>query len=84
MNSDTQETAEECAKDAGAIIKCPSCLGYDISAFDPEAESRAYAIATEAWKSGTRGFRNMAREEVMGVVKSALQDANISCPSCGN
>lgn len=84
MNSDTQETAEECAKDAGAIIQCPSCHGYDISAHDPEAESRAYAIATVAWKDGTRGFRNMSREEVVSVLKSALDSANINCPSCGN
>jgi hypothetical protein len=27
-NNDTTEAAEKCAKDAGAIVKCPSCNEY--------------------------------------------------------
>ena len=83
MNSDTMETAEQCAKDAGAIVSCSICHGYHISAGDDDAERATYARATEEWKAGVRGFRGMSREDVMGVVKSVLQDANFKCPSCG-
>ncbi len=82
MNSDTMEIAEQCAKDAGAIVPCATCGNSDVSAGDAEAESGAYARATNEWKAGGRGFRSMSREEVMGVVKLVLQDANIECPSC--
>jgi hypothetical protein len=76
------ETARQCAKDAGAIIRCPICRGYDIQADDPEAEQNAYAMATNLWKDGSRGFRGMDRQDVMGAVKSAIVSANIECPSC--
>ena len=82
MNSDTVLTAEQCAKDAGAIVSCPICHGCDIDAGDDDANRMAYARATEEWKAGGRGFRGMDREEVMDVVKSVLQDALIECPSC--
>lgn len=83
MNSDTRETAEQCAKEAGAIISCPVCGNHDVLADDDEAERNAYARATNELKAGVRGFRGMEREEVMAIVKSVLNDANIECPSCG-
>jgi len=82
MNSDTQETATQIAKDAGAIIPCPTCLANDIYAGNDDAERKAYAMATNAWKAGERGFRGMTREEVMQAIKSAIVDANHKCPSC--
>ena len=82
MNSDTMETAQQCAKDVGAIVQCPICHGYDIRADDDDAERAAYARATQEWKDGVRGYRGMPREEVMDVVKTVLQDALIECPSC--
>lgn len=82
MNSETQMLAEECAIEAGAIIKCDICHSNYIRAFDDDAERQAYARATNEWKSGSRGFRGMEREEVMEAVKSALEDANLECPSC--
>ena len=82
MNSDTIETAEQLARDAGAIVPCPVCLGYDVRAYDDDADRMTYAQATNAWKDGDRGFRNMSREEVLSVVKSVLDSALIKCPSC--
>ena len=82
MNSDTMETAVQFAKDAGAIVQCAVCFGYDVRAYDDGAKSMTYAQATNAWKDGIRGFRGMSREEVVSVVKSVLDDALIKCPSC--
>jgi hypothetical protein len=79
MSSDTYETAFECAKEAGAIVKCPSCREYDLSAYVDEAEERAYAIAR---KNG-RLRRGMSRQEVRGIIQDVLQDTG-SCPRCSN
>jgi len=84
MNSDTRETADQCLREAGAIISCPGCGNYEVWADDREAESNAYARATNKWKGGERGFRGMDREEVIALVKSALDDVNINCPGCGS
>ena len=81
MNSDTVEIAEQIAKDVSAIVKCWAC-GSCIYTNDGEADRMSYAQATEAWKSGDRGFRAMSREEVMDVVKSILDDAFVDCPGC--
>jgi hypothetical protein len=83
MNSDTQIEAEEIAVSANAIIKCPICHETLISAFDPEAESRAYAMATNAWKSGGRGFRSMERQDVIRTMKSVLDGAG-KCWRCSS
>lgn len=80
MNSDTCETAEQLAREAGAIKPCSIC-GDDLHAEDGKADQMTYARATNAWKSGVRGFRSMPREEVMDLVKSVLDDAPITC-SC--
>ncbi len=72
MNGDTMINAEQCALDAGALVVCPMCDQL-ISANDEEAERMAYAVITNAWKDGVRGFRNMERSEVMDLMKRVLQ-----------
>ncbi len=83
MNKDTVETVEQFAKETGAIVKCKICRNNYVRAFDGEADRQTYARATNEWKSGGHAFRDMDREEVMGVVKSVLDSANLKCPSCG-
>jgi hypothetical protein len=82
MNSDTHETAEAVAKEAGAIIPCPVCGCYDIGADDEDANKLAYAMAENRRKSGDRGFRGMSHKEAMAVIKSVIDDANYECPGC--
>jgi hypothetical protein len=86
MNSDTMLAIEECAKEAGALISCPICVQL-ISANDEDAERTAYALATNAWKDGPRGFRGMARIEVMDLMKQVLQrstDCDCSAIACNH
>ena len=80
MNSDTYETAEQLARESGAIKPCSIC-GGDLYAEDSEADQMTYARATNAWKARVRGFRSMSREEVVELVRSVLIDAPITC-SC--
>jgi hypothetical protein len=82
MNSDTQNQVDEILVRAGAVEKCPVCHDDLISAEDEDAEGMAYAMATNAWKGGERGFRGMDREEVMSLVKKALVCVPVSCPRC--
>ena len=84
MNDDTMETAEKCAKDAGAIVKCRTCGHENIRTFDREAERQTYARATNEWKFGGGGFRGMDLKEVKGTVKSVLDGGNLKCPKCGS
>jgi hypothetical protein len=85
MNSDTMLTAEECAKEARALINCPICHDHHyfgrrfISAGDPDADGRAYARATISWKNGVRGFHGMDLAEVRHLIKRALQRSS-DCP----
>jgi ribosomal protein L37AE/L43A len=81
MNSETRPALEDMAKQAGAIVRCPTCHTYDVLAGDSGAESMAYGMATNAWKRGEFGMDS--REDIMSEMKSVLQDANIECPSCG-
>jgi hypothetical protein len=83
MNSDTEETALECAKEAGAIVKCRTCREYYVNGSDDEAERRTYTIAEQKKKAQERGFRAMSRQEVKDLIKDVFQDAG-SCPRCSN
>jgi hypothetical protein len=56
VNSDTEETALECAK-GGAIVKCRTCDEYDVCAYDEDAEKRAYVIAEQKRKMDRAGPR---------------------------
>ena len=80
MNSETRPTLEDYAKQAGAIVTCATCHTYEVYAGDSDADSKAYAIATNAWKDGE--FRMDSREEIMEQMQSVLSDANHKCPSC--
>jgi hypothetical protein len=82
MDSHTRELGERCVKDAGAIVNCPLCGEPGISAESGDAERRAYALATTAWKANDRGFRGMARGEVVKLIKSILREAPTDCPRC--
>jgi hypothetical protein len=52
MNSDTFETAEQCAKDTGVIVSCDICHDCNLSAGDGDTEKTAYGHATNVWKDG--------------------------------
>lgn len=77
------ETAEECLKESGAIIKCDRCGNAYVMAYDDKAERRAYGRAENLRKADERGFRGMTREEVVAAIKSALDETPSSCPNCG-
>jgi hypothetical protein len=81
MNAHMTEQLEEIARQAKAIIRCEICRSNYIIADDSDAESQAYAMATDAWKCGE--FRSAPLEEVRSVMKSVLDSANHRCPSCG-
>lgn len=76
MNSDAVEVVAGLVRDAEAIVPCGTC-GGDTYNWDGVADQRAYAMATNAWKSGR--FRGMRREDVMDLVKSTLNDTNDCC-----
>ena len=79
MNSETMEEAEECAKEAGAIVKCSRCRGHYIQTYNKGAILNAYNRAWRKWKSrSTRGFRG-TWDDARDAVKSVLEDAG-SCP----
>ena len=80
MNAHMHEQLLEIARQAGAIINCPNCSASEVCAFDKDADSRAYAMATNAWKEGA--FRSASREETMEEMKSVIFDANHRCPVC--
>jgi hypothetical protein len=82
LNSDTEILVEQILAESGAVADCPVCHGSKLRTGDDEAESRAYALATNAWKDGQRGFRNMEREEVVSMVKRALLRTGSTCREC--
>jgi hypothetical protein len=81
MNAHVQIALEEIAQQAQAVVKCAVCRSNYVSACDDEAESLAYAMATNAWKRGE--FRSAPLEEIRGAMKSVLCNASYRCPSCG-
>jgi len=83
MNAHIQETLIEIAKEAGATIPCKVCGNYYLRSHDGAADGKAYAMATNAWKNGERGFnRGVTREEVLAAMKRCIESANEQCPSC--
>jgi hypothetical protein len=81
MNAHVQIALEEIAQAAHAIVKCRICQSNYVIADDDEAESLAYAMATNTCKRGE--FRSTTLEETRDAMKSVLRDANHRCPSCG-
>jgi hypothetical protein len=80
------ETAIECAKEAGAIVKCRKCSGHDFSVADDSAVRGAYVLAIKTSKTGDCGFRDMTPDEVRSVIDSVLEDTPGECPRfpCGD
>lgn len=65
--------------EAGALKVCPAHPHVVVNQGDPEAERRAYAIATNRWKAG--GLIE-DRPDVMEGIKHALEMAADECPEC--
>ena len=82
MNSDTEILIREILAESGAVTKCKICGNELILSDDEHAEGVAYALATNAWKDGERGFRRMDRKELMELVKLALINTPSRCSSC--
>lgn len=80
MNAHIQEALIEIAKDAGAIAPCEQCCNYDVRIDDPDADSQAYAMTTNAWKAGE--LRGLTREDAISQMAICLRSANERCPSC--
>lgn len=68
------------AVQAGALEVCPLHKDVTINRGDPEANSRAYAMATNRWKAGELLGE---REDIMAGIKDALDmAADDGCPAC--
>lgn len=80
MNAHLHEDVASIIAQAGAVASCGDCQSYDVYQFDEDADRHAYALATKAWKEDE--FPRSTLEEVREAVKSALGDANMSCPGC--
>ncbi len=80
MNSDTRNEADEIVRKAGAIIDCPHCHAHSVSAGNLAAESHAVALAMSAARNSTRGFRGMGHREVVTILQTVIQEANLTCP----
>jgi hypothetical protein len=79
MNTHMYEQMEEIARQAKAVVRCEFCRSY-VSAEDPDAEAQAYASAADAWAHD--GFQGALLEDVQGLMKSVLKNADRRCPSC--
>lgn len=76
-----EEAAIAALLEAKAIEYCPAHGDVWMRLGDEDAESRAYAIATNRWKSGDLICE---REELMDAIKEVLdQAADDECPECG-
>jgi len=67
---------------AGAIKSCPFHSDVTIRVGDPDAEKRAYAIATNTLKSDGKMW---LREDLMPAIKKELDlCADEECPRCAD
>lgn len=84
MNSETYEALQSIAAAAGAIGPCPDCETEDIYQDDSDADSRAYAMATNVWKEGGEpGLRGITtHKELSEAMKGVLDDATQECQTC--
>jgi hypothetical protein len=64
---------------AGAVKTCPLHSGVVINQGDPEADRRAYAIATNKWKEGELAGDG---EDITAGIKNAIDMAADECPVC--
>ena len=81
MKGDYLIVVEKLVKEDGAVLRCLTCHGYDIRAFDERAERMAYARATNAWKDGAFDGR-MGREDVLRLVREVLEASSRCCRAC--
>lgn len=74
-----QDQALVAALKAGAVRPCERHEEVLLNVGDPDANSRAYAIATNSWKAES----SMAnREDLMDAVKHTIELAADSCGRC--
>lgn len=69
------------AIEAGALKACPIHSDVTINQCNPDAERRAYAMATNKWKAGEL-FGD--REDIMEGVKDAIDQSADECPVCSD
>lgn len=78
---DLDALAVRAAVEAKAVEPCRFHKDVLIYRGDRDADSRAYALATNAWKADGQVFD---RSEVMDAVKDVFdQAADGTCPTCG-
>lgn len=82
MKGDDQIVLDEMLNDVGVASSCSACHRERIRAYDENAERMAYARATNLWKEGR--FRGMSRQELIRLVKDALEDLPDKCPVCSS
>lgn len=78
-HDELQDQGLSAALRAGAVRPCPRHEEVLVSAGDPDANSRAYAIATNSWKAENTVAN---REDLMDAVKAAIEHAADSCGRC--
>ena len=73
------EVARDICEEARAIKLCPECESEMVRCGDSDAESRAYAIATNQVKAGKIEAK---REALMDAIESVLRDTAEHCIEC--
>lgn len=65
---------------AGAISECSMHLGCYFYEGGDDADRRAYAMATNAWKDGE--FGSASREQVLNAMKHVIEECPSGCVAC--
>lgn len=71
--------ALKAALQAGAMAPCRWHKDETIRLGDPDAEKRAFAVATNRWKKGSVPCE---RDEFMDILQNVLHMADEECPRC--
>jgi hypothetical protein len=79
MQEDRVRQATDIAIKAGALKECYLHSDIAMRAWDSDAESLAYAMATISWKNGEM---DGTRQDVMEAVKEAIEEGPIECWHC--
>lgn len=80
MNAHLHEELMEIAERAGALVHCIEGHSGLVRAWDSDADSRAYAMATSAFQGGNFPRSNLT--EIRHEMKVVLDNANHECPTC--
>jgi hypothetical protein len=71
------------AEEAGAIKRCPVHTDIVTNQGDPDANSHAYALATNRWKAEGNDAVGEEHKALMAAVHDAIvQAADDECPRC--